>query len=318
MIEYLLKTGILEKDEKVNTDNIDGPHLEITYKLLNNNFERKIKRMFIKLFEGETRTSTKLLVENNYEETVDASQINLKSFQPKSELNPRFFPDGDKLLKRTRLRLLEVADDFVDELNLPFAKPKDIHIVGSIVGYNWSKYSDVDLHIIYDFNDIDKRTNFVREYVDSKKTIWNETKKIRIYGYDVELYVEDVSEPAESNGRYSLESNEWIQQPTKPEPITYQKALIKTKSAKFINIIDKYCEEFEQFESEQNDEKMLHLTQKCNKLWTKIKGMRKEGIKQEGETSPHNIIFKVIRRTDRLKKLYELRNYLYVYNRTIR
>ena len=63
MIEYLIKIGILEKDEKVNTDNIDGPQLEISYKILKTNFDRKIKRMFIKLFEGETKESTNLLVE---------------------------------------------------------------------------------------------------------------------------------------------------------------------------------------------------------------------------------------------------------------
>ena len=319
MIEYLMKIDILEKDQKVNTDNIDGPQLEVSYKILKGGFERKIKRMFIKLFEGETKDSTKLIVENIYnEDHIDAAQINLNSFQPKSELNLIFFPDGDKLIKKTRLRLLEVADDFIDELNVPFAEPKDIHIVGSMVGYNWSKYSDIDLHIIYDFNDIDKRTQFVREYMDNKKNLWNDKKKIRIYGYDVELYVEDIHNPAESNGRYSLEDNKWIQQPVKPEPLTYQKAFIKNKSAKFINIIDKYYEEYEQFVLEHNDEQMLLLSKKCNKLWTKVKGIRKSAIERGGEQDPYNIVFKVIRRSDRLLKLSSLRNLLYVYNKSIR
>jgi len=318
MVEYLVKTNVLEKDQKVNTDNIDGPQLEVSYKVLKGGFDRKIRRMFIKLFEGETKSSTKLLVENNFQEDVDPSQINLNSFQPKSELNPKFFPDGEKLPKRTRLRLLEVADDFIEELNLPFAEPKDIHIVGSIVGYNWSKYSDVDLHIIYDFNDIDKRTNFVREYMDSKKTVWNDTKKIRIFGYDVELYVEDISDPAISNGRYSLESNKWIQKPEKPEPVTYQKEYIKNKAAKYINIIDNYNIEHGKFVTEQNDEQMLVLAKKCNQLWSKIKGMRKFAIKSGGEQDNHNIIFKVLRRSGRLQQLFELRNALYIYNKSIR
>ena len=322
MIEYLVKVGILEKEEKVNTDSIDGPQLEVSYKVLKSGFERKIKRMFIKLFEGETKDSTKLLVESINEniryEDIDPSQINLQSFQPKSELNPRFFPDGEELLKRTRLRLLEVADDFIDELDLPFAEHKDIHIVGSIVGYNWSKYSDVDLHIIYDFDEIDKRTHFVREYMDSKKNIWNETKKIRIYGYDVELYVENIHEPAESNGRYSLESNLWVQKPVIPEPITYQKEFIKEKSAKFINLIDQYVKDFEQFTDEKNDSKLLLLSKNCNKLWSKIKGMRKVGIERGAEQDPLNIIFKVLRRAESLKKLYDLKNQLYIYNKSIR
>ena len=319
MVEYLLKIGILEKEEKVNTDGIDGPQLEISYKILKNGFERKMRRIFIRLFEGETKSSTKLLVEqineNTYQEEIDASQINLKSFQPKSELNPRFFDENGKISKRARIRLLEIADDFINELNLPFAEPKDIHIVGSMVGYNWSKYSDIDLHLIYDFRDIDKRTQFVRDYMDSKKTIWNDTKKTRIYGYDVELYVDNVSEPANSNGRYSLESNEWIQKPVKPDPITYQKAFIRKQSAKYLNIIDKY---YEEYENEKDEKRLQILAKKCSDLWTKIKGMRKEGIERGGENDSLNIIFKVIRRAGRMDKLNNLRNLLYVYNKSIR
>jgi hypothetical protein len=271
---------------------------------------------FYKNLSYENRIIPKIEEITEYE-IIDTSRINLNSFQPKQELNPKFFPDGEKLIKKVRLRLLEIADDFVDELNLPFAEPKDIHIVGSIAGYNWSKYSDVDLHVIYDFKDIDKRTHFVREYMDSKKTAWNDNKKIKIYGYDVELYVEDVREPAESNGRYSLETNQWIQHPEIPEPITYKRSFIKAKSAKIINLIDKYEEEFKQFSDEGNDGKMLLLVQKCNKLWSKIKGMRKFGIARGSENDPLNIIFKVLRRTERLEKLVNLKNRLYVYNKSL-
>jgi hypothetical protein len=81
MIEYLLKTGVLEKNEKVNTDNIDGPQLEIFYKVLKNGFDRKKRRMFIKLFEGETKSSTKLIVENM---VYDNSNSLLKESRNKS------------------------------------------------------------------------------------------------------------------------------------------------------------------------------------------------------------------------------------------
>ena len=44
----------------------------------------------------------------------------------------------------------------------------DILIVGSIASFNWSKYSDIDLHIITDFKAINDNTELVKNYLYSK------------------------------------------------------------------------------------------------------------------------------------------------------
>lgn len=255
--------------------------------------------------------------ENNIEE-ISPSNINLKSFRPKGELNPKLFPDGERLNKRVRLRLLDIASDFVDELTVQFAEVKDINIIGSIVGYNWSKYSDVDLHIIMDFTDIDDDVELVRDYFDSKKNVWNESKDVKIYGYPVELYVEDINEPAESNGRYSIVENKWLEHPVFPTPIGYEKYFIKKESAKIINIIDWYEKLYQDYIENDDEEELTLLAQKCQKLWTKIKGMRKFGLERNGEMDSYNVIYKVLRRKNSLQKLFDLRDKIYVWNKSIR
>ena len=85
---------------------------------------------------------------------------------------------GQTLIKRitnlTRGQLLDIADDFTDSLQVDWVKPKDIIITGSIANYNWSEeYSDIDLHVLYDFKKVDKRVDFVKNYFDAKKKNWN-------------------------------------------------------------------------------------------------------------------------------------------------
>jgi nucleoside-diphosphate-sugar epimerase len=51
--------------------------------------------------------------------------------------------------------------------------------------------------------------------VDLKKQVFNDKHDIRIFGYDVELYAQDVEESHYSSGVYSVMNNEWISEPKK-------------------------------------------------------------------------------------------------------
>jgi hypothetical protein len=51
LIEYLTKTEIIKKTEKVNTDDPENVTLEVSYLVPKKNFERKIQKMYIRLFE---------------------------------------------------------------------------------------------------------------------------------------------------------------------------------------------------------------------------------------------------------------------------
>ena len=114
-------------------------------------------------------------------------QINLKSFNYKKQLNPKIW-EKNKIKKNVRKRLIKIAKEFVKSTDIDFI-PVDILIVGSIASFNWSKYSDIDLHIITDFKSINDNTELVKNYLYSKKCEWNtEHKDLKIYGYDVEVY----------------------------------------------------------------------------------------------------------------------------------
>ena len=111
------------------------------------------------------------------DESLAPSEVDLSSFNIKKELNPKFWKD-DKLDSRIRIKLLDIADDFIEFLGVDWVKPEDITITGSLANYNWNKkYSDIDLHILIDYSKVDKRTDFVDNYFYSQKKLWNEEHK---------------------------------------------------------------------------------------------------------------------------------------------
>ena len=104
----------------------------------------------------------------------------VKSFKIQDELNPKIWDDM-KMKKEIREDLLKISEDFFEGTELD-AEVKDIILTGSLANYNWSKYSDHDLHIIIDFKDINDDEDLVKDLVDSKKTIWNLQHDIEIGG----------------------------------------------------------------------------------------------------------------------------------------
>jgi hypothetical protein len=168
-------------------------------------------------YEGKKE---KKVMKENVEDEVKASDVDLSSFEPKSKLEPNIWKDG-KLDSKIRLKLLDIADDFWDYVGITWAEPVGIHLTGSICGFNYSDFSDIDLHIVADFSEIDERKDFVRRYMDEKKNGWKTSHKdLKIMGYEVELYVEDVNDSTTSDGVYDLEENDWISKPSHPMEIS--------------------------------------------------------------------------------------------------
>ena len=246
----------------------------------------------------------------NIESEVEANDVNLNSFKKRSELAPKIW-DGEKLNSRARLKLLDIADDFWESTNVNWVKPKAIHLTGSICNYNWSKYSDIDLHLVVDFSEVDKKTEFVQEYFNGKKNEWNEEhSNLKIFGFPVELYVEDINAETQSGGLYDLEENDWIKKPSSDsiKPIGLNKYGIKDKSADLMTRIDDLIDLFKKTD---DDAELRKIGRKAHLLLSKIKRMRKSGLERGGESDPYNIIYKVLRRTGRLDMLWKLNSNLY-------
>ena len=77
----------------------------------------------------------------------------LQSFHQRDRLNPKIWKksDGDILINpKVREKLLEISKEFINFLKVEIIV-SDIIMTGSLANYNWSNFSDVDLHIVVDF-----------------------------------------------------------------------------------------------------------------------------------------------------------------------
>lgn len=237
-------------------------------------------------------------------------QLSLSSFRPQNELNPKIWIGG-KINSKVRLRLLDIADDFIESLNVWWVNVSDIILTGSLANYNWSRFSDFDLHILIDFSKVDERTDFVREYFNTKKNEWNNVhENLKIYGFPVEVYVQDTNEEHTASGVYSLNRNEWVVEPVKDniKAIKLDKYFIKEKTMKYIKIITSLKKQVD----ETNDDAELRLlSKKVKGTFDVLKGLRKEGLKARGEMHPYNIIYKFLRRLGYLDILLDLKTKTY-------
>ena len=252
--------------------------------------------------ESLFRLLESLKAENSMSE-VSPEEVDVKPMEPKLTLNPKFWING-KLNSKVRLRLLDIADEFVKTLNVSWVKPKDIVFTGSLANYNWTKYSDVDVHVIIPYKEVYKDSTFVKDFFDMKKREWSDNHEdLKIYGFPVEMYVEDEDDPASSNGVYSLETNKWVKEPSpfgKKE--SFNKELVRAKSADLMTKIDSLSE---MVEKEDDTHKLEKLMDKSDRLIRKLHAMRKKSLENGSEMSNGNVIYKVIRASGYLDKLWD-------------
>lgn len=244
------------------------------------------------------------------------SDIDIRPFRPKNRLNPDFFDSDGSMNSRIRLGLLDIADDFVRMLEVKWVKPIDIVVTGSMVNYNWSKFSDVDIHIIYDFSKIYKKGEFVKDYFDAKKKCWNDShQELTVKGFPVEISVEDVKEPAKSSGVYSLEKNKWVEEPKELDASELDTEKIKRFCAKKMTEMDSI---FAKMDKEKDRKKLENLTKDLESVYDELKGMRKNGLaSKEMEMSEGNIIWKVIKHAGYIDKCWDYYDKVYDRRNTI-
>jgi len=224
----------------------------------------------------------------------------LSSFHLQDELNPKIWESSDKMSSKVRDRLLEIAYQFIEFLGVDVII-SDVVMTGSLANYNWSQYSDVDLHIIADFEQFsEKELPLYEELFRLKKTLFNDNHDIKIYGYDVELYVQNDVEAHFSSGEYSILFDEWKTKPKK-ENVEIDTNLIKTKSEHWMKIIDEVIEDAKESSLESGVESI-------GKVKDKLKKYRTAGLEDGGEMSDENLVFKVLRRNGYIQKLFDFQN----------
>lgn len=222
----------------------------------------------------------------------------LKSFEPQNELNPKIWNEDGKtyvIKPEVRERLLEIANEFIDYLKIEVIIT-DVVLTGSLANYNWSKYSDFDIHIIANFNQFPQsHVDLYKEFFMLKKALFNKNHDIKLFGYETELYVESEDEAHFSSGVYSLLYDEWQHEPEK-EQVKIDKNTIERKAKQWMEIIDGVLENIE-------DESIEDAKELLSKYKDKLKKFRTCGLEKNGEYSSENLVFKILRRNGYLEKL---------------
>ena len=143
----------------------------------------------------------------------------------------------------------------------------------------------------------------VKKYVDSAKKNWNDEHDIKVKGYEVEVYIQDIDEPHKSTGVFSLLKDKWNVRPEKVEFEPDEESL-REKSKSIMMMVD-------DLESQIDEDKYDNFNEKLTKVWDKFKKFRKSGLEESGELSLGNLLFKLLRRNGYIGKIIDMKRESY-------
>lgn len=218
-------------------------------------------------------------------------------------LNPAIWQDSTTIHSEVLESLQQTADDFIQQHYIPPKSVVDITLTGSNANFNWSKFSDIDLHVIVNFGQVDENRELVRDYFRLSKSTWNNDHEIKVCDHEVEIYVQDSEEAHHSTGVYSISDQRWLTEPREIAGSRPDHAAVEQKARKFIDQIEQI-----QTAVKQSDP---NASQRAERLKDRLKRMRSAGLESAGEFSVENLAFKMLRNNGYLEKLSDLRKQAY-------
>lgn len=201
-------------------------------------------------------------------------------------LNPEIW-DGEHLRQDVRIALLKIAKEYYSflDINVPLM---DVIITGSQANFNYTKYSDLDLHLIVPYEKV-RCDMAIDELFRTKRDLWRATREILIHGVQVELYAEDVEEPV-TGSTYSVVRGEWLKKPV-PIKAKYDKKEVMRLVDLWERIIDKAI--------------ATDSLEVCLSVKSLLKSFRQAGLDKSGEMNPANLAFKSLRNDGYVGKLID-------------
>ena len=179
---------------------------------------------------------------------------------------------------------------FADYVDLPEAAIKDILMLGGNAGYNYTKHSDIDVHLVVDPKYVpDCDPELMDDYYSDKKMLWLLTHDVKVYGAEVEPYVEQPGKKRrKSQGVYSVLKKKWIQEPKQidEEP---DESEIEKKS-------NNYKRKIETMIRGDNASGMKALLKRLNAI-------RNESLDKYGEYGYDNMVYKELRNSGYIDKV---------------
>jgi hypothetical protein len=217
------------------------------------------------------------------------------------QLNPALWKK-ESLDPKVREALMRIAHDWADFSRVPDSAITDVIIIGGNCNYNYTDFSDIDLHLVVDMSNIIKDPDILDDWLYDKKILWAKYHpNIRIKGYPVELYAQDKKqEPKDSQGIYSLVKNKWISKPSKQDvEQMYANPNLIRKIKYYVKQIDNMTSEFAYPTKEK--------AKQIKRLKARFREMRTSGIHRAGEYAQENLVFKALRN---LGKINQINDYL--------
>ena len=226
----------------------------------------------------------------------------ISSFKVQKELNPDIWlmnDEGYKMRPEIRDSLLKIVEDYEEFVDIDL-DIEDIVLTGSLSNFNWSEFSDVDLHILIDFENPEE--SIEKKYLDSRRIIWNSLRDVNVKGFESEIYVQDSKEQHFASGMYSVMYNDWVVEPEEKE-VVLDPHKILSKSKQWMDMIDQIEDGMERTPTNE-------LMGTVDDLKRRLKKYRGAGLADKGEYSYENLTFKFLRRNGYIGKLMGLKNKL--------
>lgn len=209
-----------------------------------------------------------------------------EAFEIHDTLNPKLWDDAMHLKPEVKNKIVEIVNYFEENLQVPI-NIVDIQLCGSNCSYNYTDKSDLDVHIIANFEDITDETEILQSAYDLERSKFNKDYDISIHGVEIELYVQDIRSGITSNGIYSVLDNNWVKE---PKPINH---ITKHNTEKEV---EKWTNHINRVIKAGNYDDILNA---INTLYL----IRHNSINTEGEHGKANQIFKDVRNLGLLDKL---------------
>lgn len=194
-----------------------------------------------------------------------------------SQLNPKIWQENAEIKPEVQVALLRIAREFYAFLNFD-APLKDIQVTGSQANYTYSQYSDIDLHLVVPYGDVECDEP-VEDLFDTKRKLWKERHNITIHSIPVEVYVEDLARPV-TGSVYSLLSNTWLKKP-KPISAHWDNREVSRETLIWLEYINRAMasKDLSRLETVKDE----------------LKAYRQQGLKSSGEFGPENLAYKNLR-----------------------
>ena len=202
-------------------------------------------------------------------------------------LNPAIF-EGDTIIPEVRDALLDIAIAFKESLDLN-TEPKDVYLTGSCANYNYNENSDLDVHLVYDYEKVGVTAEILSKYLVLAKKLFNANYDLTVNGLPVEVGCENINEPLVTTGIYSLLKNKWV-----VDPVNKDKEVPDVD----MELYDEYVQKIQKAIESGSPARLKDLRKEISK-------MRKDSLADEGEFGAGNLVFKKLRGDNALATLYD-------------